>query len=57
MESIAILIGIDWFSGILRTIMNVDIDVLVGMLVSKDCGEFEIDVYNDKKVVEYSQYA
>lgn len=57
MESIAILIGIDWFAGMLRTIMNVDIDVLVGMLVSKDCDEFEIDVYNDKKEVEYSQYA
>ena len=52
-ESIAILIGIDWFAGALRTIMNVTIDVLVGMLVAHDVGEFDADVYNEKKVVEY----
>lgn len=54
LESIAILIGIDWFSGMFRTIMNVDIDVMVGMLVSSKLGEFDRDVYNDKKVVEYA---
>lgn len=53
-ESIAILIGIDWFAGALRTIMNVTIDVLVGMLVARDMGEFDPDVYNDKKTVEYN---
>lgn len=53
-ESIAILIGIDWFAGALRTIMNVTIDVLVGMLVAKDMDEFDPDVYNDKKTVEYN---
>lgn len=53
LESIAILIGIDWFAGALRTIMNVTIDVLIGMLVSKNLGEFDADVYNDKKTVEY----
>ncbi len=53
LESIAILIGIDWFSGMFRTIMNVDIDVLVGMLVSDKLGELDRDVYNEKKVVEY----
>ncbi len=52
-ESIAILIGIDWFAGALRTIMNVTIDVLIGMLVSKDLGEFDADVYNEKKEIEY----
>lgn len=55
LESIAILIGIDWFAGMLRTVMNVDIDVLVGMLVSKDLGEFNYDVYNEKEKVEYIQ--
>lgn len=54
LESIAILIGIDWFSGMFRTIMNVDIDVLVGMLVSSKLGEFDHDVYNEKKVVDYA---
>lgn len=52
-ESIAILISIDWFAGMLRTVMNVDIDVLVAMLVANDLGEFDADVYNEKKVVEY----
>ncbi|GFN36270.1 dicarboxylate/amino acid:cation symporter [Tepidimicrobium xylanilyticum] len=56
LESVAILIGIDWFAGALRTLMNVDVDVLVGMLVSKDLGEFDADVYNDKKEVKYVQY-
>src|SRR5699024_7405348 len=54
-EGVAILISIDWFAGALRTIMNVTIDVLVGMLVSNDLGEFDADVYNDKKTVEYTK--
>jgi Na+/H+-dicarboxylate symporter len=57
LESIAILIGIDWFSGMFRTIMNVDVDVLIGMLVSGKLGEFDRDVYNDTKAVEYTQAA
>lgn len=52
-EAIAILIGIDWFAGSLRTIMNVTIDVLVAMLVADDLGEFDKDVYNELKTVEY----
>lgn len=51
---IALLVGIDWFTGMFRTIMNNDIDVLVGMLVSDKLGEFDRDVYNDKKVVTYN---
>ena len=54
-EAVAILIGIDWFAGALRTIMNVDIDVLIGMLVSKDLGEFDSAVYNDEKTVVFSE--
>lgn len=54
LESIAILIGIDWFSGMFRTIMNVDIDVMVAMLVSSKLGELDRDVYNDVKTVEYA---
>lgn len=53
LESIAILIGIDWFSGMFRTLMNVDVDVMVGMLVSSKLGELDRDVYNDKKTVSY----
>lgn len=54
MESIAILIGIDWFAGMFRTIMNVTIDVLVAMLVAKDLDEFNHDVYNEIETVEYN---
>jgi Na+/H+-dicarboxylate symporter len=55
LESLAILIGIDWFSGMFRTFMNVNVDVLVAMLVSNKLGDFDRDVYNDKKVVQYVQ--
>ena len=52
-EAVAILIGIDWFSGMFRTLMNVDVDVMVGMIVSKVCGVFDKDVYDEKKTVSY----
>lgn len=53
LESIAVLIGIDWFAGMFRTLMNVDVDVMVGMLVADKLGELDRDVYNEKKTVEY----
>ena len=53
LESIAVLIGIDWFAGMFRTLMNVDVDVMVAMLVASKLGELDRDVYNEKKVVEY----
>lgn len=53
LESVAILIGIDWFSGMFRTLMNVDVDIMVGMLVASKLGELDRDVYNDVKTVEY----
>ena len=54
MESIAVLIGIDWFAGMFRTLMNVDVDVMVGMLVASKLGELDHDVYNEKKIAEYN---
>lgn len=53
LESIAVLIGIDWFAGMFRTLMNVDVDVMVGMLVASKRGELDRDVYNEKKTVVY----
>ena len=53
LESIAVLIGIDWFAGMFRTLMNVDVDVMVGMLVASKLGELDRDVYNEKKTVAY----
>ena len=53
LESIAVLIGIDWFAGMFRTLMNVDIDVMIGLLVASKLGELERDVYDEKKTVTY----
>lgn len=53
LDSLAILIGIDWFAGMFRTLMNVDVDVMVGMLVANKLGELDRDVYNEKKTVTY----
>lgn len=53
LESIAVLIGIDWFSGMFRTLMNVDVDVMVGLLVASKLGELDHDVYDEKKTVTY----
>ena len=54
LESIAVLIGIDWFAGMFRTLMNVDVDVMVGMLVASKLDELDRDVYNGKKEVSYN---
>lgn len=53
LDSIAVLIGIDWFAGMFRTLMNVDVDVMVGMLVASKLGELDRDVYNEVKTVTY----
>ena len=44
LESIAVLIGIDWFAGMFRTLMNVDVDVMIGLLVASKLGELDRDV-------------
>ena len=53
LESLAVLIGIDWFAGMFRTLMNVDIDVMIGLLVASKLGELDRDVYDEKKTVTY----
>jgi len=54
LDSLAILIGIDWFAGMFRTLMNVDVDVMIGLLVAGKIGELDRDVYNEKKTVSYN---
>ena len=49
LESIAVLIGIDWFAGMFRTLMNVDVDVMIGLLVASKLGELDRDVYDRKE--------
>ena len=53
LESIAVLIGIDWFAGMFRTLMNVDVDVMIGLLVASKLGQLDRDVYDEKKTVTY----
>ena len=38
-----------------RTLMNVIVDVLVGMVVAKSCKEFHKDVYDEKVEVVYEK--
>lgn len=53
-EAMSVLIGIDWFSGMFRTVMNVDVDCMVAMLVSKKLGVLDKEVYDEVKTVEYA---
>ncbi len=48
-ESIALLAGIDWFSGMFRTLLNVDADVTVALIVAHDEKELDYDIFNGKK--------
>ncbi|NWJ71785.1 dicarboxylate/amino acid:cation symporter [Pseudonocardia sp. ICBG1122] len=41
-----LLIAVDWFTGILRTFLNVNADTLVAMLVAHPDGEIDRDVYD-----------
>lgn len=51
-EGIALLSGIDWFSGMFRTLLNVDIDALVSMIIAKDNNELDYDIFYGKKTKE-----
>ena len=54
-EAIGLFVAIDWFSGIFRTLLNVDADIIVAMLVANIEGELDRDVYNGIKTVSYSE--
>lgn len=53
-ESIALLAGIDWFSGMFRTVLNVDSDALVAMMIAVDEKELDYDIFNGKKAISSS---
>lgn len=53
-DAIALMLGVDWFAGMFRTLLNVDADVIVAMLVANAEGELDKDVYNGKKEAEYA---
>ncbi|WP_207942357.1 sodium:dicarboxylate symporter family protein [Enterococcus sp. DIV2402] len=50
-ESIAIFAGVEWFVGMLRTILNVNSDVYSAIVVAKSVNEIDYDVFNGKKVI------
>ncbi len=45
LESIAIFAGVEWFVGMLRTILNVDSDTFSAMLVAKSENKLDYSVY------------
>lgn len=45
-EGVALLSGIDWFSGMFRTTLNVMDDVLVALIVAKQEGEFDRAIFD-----------
>lgn len=49
LEGIAVMAGIDWFSGMFRTVLNVDIDALAAMMIAKSTGELNMDILNNHK--------
>ncbi|MFT4107541.1 MAG: dicarboxylate/amino acid:cation symporter [Lacrimispora sp.] len=46
LESIAFLFSIDWFSGMFRTVLNVDTDVFIAMIIAKDENELDYKILN-----------
>jgi Na+/H+-dicarboxylate symporter len=50
-EAIGLMIAVDWFTGILRTFLNVNGDTFVAMLVASSDDEIDREVYNGTKTV------
>lgn len=48
-ESIAIFAGVEWFVGMLRTILNVNSDVFSAILVGKSVNEINYEIFNAKR--------
>lgn len=50
-ESIAILAGIDWFSGMFRTVLNVVGDTTTAIAIAADEKELNHDIYEQARPV------
>lgn len=46
LEGVAILAGVDWFAGIIRTLLNVTDDVLMAVTVAVSENEFDREAFN-----------
>jgi Na+/H+-dicarboxylate symporter len=51
LEGIAILAGVDWFAGIVRTLLNVVDDVLVALLIAINENEFDRTIFDSDEIV------
>jgi len=54
-HAVGLLIAVDWFTGMIRTFLNVNGDTFVAMLVGKATGEVDADVYYGRKSVTADQ--
>lgn len=45
LEAVAIFAGVEWFVGMLRTILNVDSDTLTALIVAKGSNDIDYSVY------------
>lgn len=52
LESIALIIGVDWFAGMFRTFLNVNNDVIVSLLVANAVDGLDRDVYHNRKTID-----
>ncbi|WP_309069604.1 cation:dicarboxylate symporter family transporter, partial [Microbacterium sp.] len=50
-EAIGLLIAVDWFTGVLRTFLNVNGDTMMALLVAHPSGEIDRDVYEGRRTV------
>ncbi|HLR91441.1 MAG TPA: cation:dicarboxylase symporter family transporter [Atopostipes sp.] len=55
LESIALIIGVDWFARMFRTFLNVNNDVLVSLLVADRVDAVNHDVYNEETQVSIEE--
>ena len=44
-DAIALFAGVEWFVGMLRTILNVDSDTFTALIIAKSENEIDYDVY------------
>lgn len=50
-EGVALLAGIDWFSGMFRTVLNVIDDVIVALVIANSEGEFNREIFDGSETM------
>lgn len=57
LEGVAIIAGVDWFAGIVRTLLNVVDDVLIAVIVAINENELDMEIFNSDEPVIKNQMA